>query len=310
MNHSMSRGRVRRLAAAIVLLLLLPALACASARGTVKVNSLNLRRSASKKATVLMTLKKGSTVTILSKSGDWYKVTYGKTTGYVMKEYISASGTTTDRTTTTGAAGSSTGTVCASSLNMRDRPSTNGKILKRLGNGNKVTILGTSGSWYKVKSGGTTGYVSKAYISRNGKTADGKTTYSTERLNWFNGGSKKIPKGATFQVKDCKTGRIFTCRRWSGASHLDAEPLTASDTKILKKIFGGWSWRRRPVLVKYNGHVYAGSMNGMPHGTQTIKGNNFNGHFCIHFYGSKTHGSKRVDKTHQDCVAAAMKYTW
>ena len=78
----------------------------------------------------------------------------------------------------------------------------------------------------------------------------------------------------------------------------------------MKKIYGHWSWKRRAVLVKYNGHVYAGSMNGMPHGTQTIKGNNFDGHFCIHFYGSKTHGSKKVDDMHQKMVAEAMKHSW
>ena len=133
---------------------------------------------------------------------------------------------------------------------------------------------------------------------------------STERLNWFNGGSKKIPKGATFKVKDIKTGKVFTVKRWSGANHIDAEPASASDTKILKSIYGHWSWKRRPVLVKYNGHVYAGSMNGMPHGTQTISGNNFDGHFCIHFYGSKTHGSKKVDSMHQSCVEEAMKHSW
>ena len=105
--------------------------------------------------------------------------------------------------------------------------------------------------------------------------------------------------------------RIFTVKRWAGANHIDAEPKTASDTAIMKEVYGGsWSWARRPVLVKYNGHVYAGSMNGMPHGTSTISGNNFNGHFCIHFYKSKTHGTKRVDPDHQNAEARAMKSTW
>ena len=133
---------------------------------------------------------------------------------------------------------------------------------------------------------------------------------STERLNWFKGGSNTIPKGATFKVKDVKTGKIFTCKRWSGYNHLDAEPLTRSDTNTMLNIFGHWSWKRRAILVKYNGHVYAASMNGMPHGTSTIGNNGFDGHFCIHFYGSKTHGSGKVDQEHQNCVATAMNYSW
>ena len=87
--------------------------------------------------------------------------------------------------------------------------------------------------------------------------------------------------------------------------------LTAEDTAILKKINGGtFSWRRRAVLVKYNGHVYAASIYSEPHGTNTILDNNFDGQFCLHFYGSKTHGTDRVDADHQRCVEQAMKATW
>lgn len=135
-------------------------------------------------------------------------------------------------------------------------------------------------------------------------------TYKTERLNWFNGNVDTIPRGATFTVKDVSTGKTFTCRRWAGSNHLDAEPYSSSDTATMKAIFGGsWSWARRAVLVKYNGHVYAASMNGMPHGTSTIN-NGFDGHFCIHFYNSRTHETNRVDEDHQNAVARAMNATW
>ena len=91
---------------------------------------------------------------------------------------------------------------------------------------------------------------------------------------------------------------------------MDTEPLTAEDTAIMKEIYGGaWSWDRRAILVKYDGHVYAASMNGMPHGTSTID-NGFDGHFCVHFTGSKTHGTDRVDEDHQAAVAQATQYSW
>ncbi len=136
-------------------------------------------------------------------------------------------------------------------------------------------------------------------------------TYETERLDWFNGGSSVIPKGAVITVKDVQTGKTFRVRRWSGANHLDGEPLTAADTAAMKAIYGGsWSWARRAILVMYNGHVYAASMNGMPHGTSTISGNNFSGHFCIHFYKSRTHETNRVDEAHQNAVSRAMNATW
>jgi hypothetical protein len=46
-------------------------------------------------------------------------------------------------------------------------------------------------------------------------------------------------------------------------------------------------------------------MNGMPHGGQSIKTNNFKGHFCIHFKNSRTHAGNRLDKSHQAAVKKA-----
>lgn len=136
-------------------------------------------------------------------------------------------------------------------------------------------------------------------------------SYVTERLDWFNGGSNVFNGSCVYTVKDIYTGKTFRCQRRFGSNHLDTEPLTASDTATLKSIYGGeWSWNRRPILVLYSGHVYAASMNGMPHGTCTITNNNFDGHFCIHFYNSRTHGTNRVDEAHQHCVSVAMNKTW
>lgn len=128
-----------------------------------------------------------------------------------------------------------------------------------------------------------------------------------ESIDWFKGGSTLIPKGAIFKVKDIASGKSFTAKRWSGYNHIDAEPLTAADTATLSSIYsGGWSWARRSVIVSYNGHDYAASINGMPHGEQTIKSNKFDGHFCMHLLNSKTHGTKRVDPEHQRRVNQAI----
>ena len=135
-------------------------------------------------------------------------------------------------------------------------------------------------------------------------------TYPTEQMLWF-GNENTIPKGAIFTVKDVMTGITITMKRWSGYNHLDAEPINADNTAKLKEASGGsFSWARRPILVKYNGHVYAASMNTMPHGDDTILGNNFEGHICIHFLNSKTHETNRVDAAHQNCVARAARTSW
>ena len=58
-----------------------------------------------------------------------------------------------------------------------------------------------------------------------------------------------------------------------------------------------------------NGVTLAASINGMPHGGGSIADNNFEGHICIHFLNSRTHGTDNVDPDHQNAVGeAAGKY--
>ena len=149
-------------------------------------------------------------------------------------------------------------------------------------------------------------------VGESGSSSGSSKTYETEVLDWFEDEvTKVIPKNARFTIKDVKTGKTFEVVRWSGYNHIDAEPRTAEDTATMKSIYGGeWSWNRRAILILYNGHVYAASMNGMPHGTTTISSNDFDGHFCIHFKNSKTHESDKVDPDHQAAVTTASKATW
>lgn len=113
--------------------------------------------------------------------------------------------------------------------------------------------------------------------------------------------NEHVPRNAVLTVTDLETGLQFCVQRRAGYYHADVQPLTARDTAVMKKIYAGsWSWKRRAVVVQTDDGVrIAASMNGMPHGQGAIEGNNFDGHFCIHFANSKTHGSRKVDLAHQ-----------
>lgn len=112
--------------------------------------------------------------------------------------------------------------------------------------------------------------------------------------------------GSVVRIVDVETGRSFYAKRRGGQQHADCEPLTASDTSVLRSLYGGrWSWNRRAVLVELDGQYVAGSINGMPHGQSSIPDNGFPGHFCLHFYGSKTHGTGSTCPDHQKMVLYA-----
>lgn len=325
----------RACALCVTLMTLMTSVSALAVDGEVNASSLILRKSASKSSRALQTLQRGDDLDIQYEKGDWYKVVYGKYSGFVMKKYVKAKGTvpvkggssstsantSTNTSANTGAAVPSTATL---------RKGSTGSAVKALQT--KLKELGFyTGSIDGVYGNGTRNAV-KNFQRKKGLSADGvagaktlaalnnakaeqpaqkvEKTYKTETLTWF-GNQNRIPKGAVITVKDCYTGKTFKVKRWAGSNHLDGEPLTAADTATMKSVYGGsWSWKRRPILVMYNDHVYAASMNGMPHGTSTISTNNFAGHFCIHFTGSKTHESNKVDGDHQNAIKTALRYTW
>jgi len=108
-----------------------------------------------------------------------------------------------------------------------------------------------------------------------------------------------------YTIIDVATGLSFKVIHRYGSLHSDVEPATASDTKILKKIYGKWSWERRAVVAVIDGKAIAASMNGMPHGSQTIKNNNFSGMICIHFWGSAIHKTGKKDPQHHKMIKKA-----
>lgn len=151
-------------------------------------------------------------------------------------------------------------------------------------------------------------------------------------MPWFDGVNNIFKRGSTAAVYDIETGISFQVKRTYGTNHADCEPLTAADAAAMKKAYGGsWSWTRRAIVVKVDGYEFAASMNGMPHAGldskpegakvsgraggygygynyDKIKGNGFDGHFCIHFYNSRTHGSNRVDPQHSKMVQKAARW--
>jgi LysM repeat protein len=126
-----------------------------------------------------------------------------------------------------------------------------------------------------------------------------------EYISWFDKVQYVFEKNDVAVVTDIKTGLSFKVKRLYGRNHADVEPLTKEDSAVMKSIYGSWSWDRRSVVVTIDGQNIAGSMNGMPHGGQQLSDNDFQGHFCIHFKGSKTHSGNRVDATHQAAVKLA-----
>lgn len=128
-----------------------------------------------------------------------------------------------------------------------------------------------------------------------------------QEMDWWTSDIQKIfAKGVTARITDVETRLSWNEQRRGGTNHADVQPLTKEDTAKLKKAYGGkWAWTRRAIWVTIDGHTYAASMNGMPHGGSSISGNGFDGHHCIHFTNSRTHGSNKICPNHQKAIKKA-----
>ena len=130
-----------------------------------KVN-LNLRSSKSTKTTVLMTIPKGKTVTVLTVEGSWSKVKYGSKTGYVANTYLTTSGTATPSTEQS----INQQFVTTADLNVRQGAGIGYALVTTIPNGTVVKATKQSGSWYYVTYNGKSGYVSAGYLKQTSTT--------------------------------------------------------------------------------------------------------------------------------------------
>ncbi|WP_338913152.1 SH3 domain-containing protein [Clostridium perfringens] len=142
--------------------------------GVVNVSSsLNVREGAGTSSKVIGSLSGNTKVTIVGEEGEFYKIEYKGSHGYVAKEYIkdvtesnnSNQGTQTPEKPSTPENTERTGVVnVSSSLNVREGASTSSKVIGSLSGNTKVTIVGEEGAFYKIEYKGSHGYVAKEYI--------------------------------------------------------------------------------------------------------------------------------------------------
>ncbi|MBE7091979.1 MAG: hypothetical protein E7365_02230 [Clostridiales bacterium] len=128
-------------------------------KASIKSSSLKVRSGPSTGYDTVSTINKGTTFTVLGKSGNWYYIELSNgTKGYASADYIQKG------------SGYSTCTVNASgSVNVRKGPGTTYDIVATAKKGEVVTLLDDSSSWYKIKTAsGKEGYISGEYVKLGG----------------------------------------------------------------------------------------------------------------------------------------------
>ncbi len=160
----------------------------------VSVDDVNVRLSPGTDAGILTMTSKNDTVTVTGETANWFQVNIGGNTGYIRKDFLvygnaqqtekqtektSESNASTDPYTSTSDAemgnainyGTTSTLYATSDVNVRSKPGTDSDVTGSLGTGSSVTVVGETDNWFIVSVNGTTGYVSKAYLSADSSAA-------------------------------------------------------------------------------------------------------------------------------------------
>ena len=172
--------------AVLILSCLLPILNACAWTGTVTASSLNVRKSNSTDSKVVATLKKGTSVEVISTKGSWYKIKAGGKTGYAAKKYIAKGSSGTSSSSSKSSSSSSSGSGTCSVGDQGDAVKAVQKKLKNLGyysgsidgdygNGTKKAVL----AFQKANGLKQTGNVNSATLKKlngNGKSSSSSSS--------------------------------------------------------------------------------------------------------------------------------------
>lgn len=138
--------------------------------GTVTASSLNVRKGPGANYDRIGGLTKGKTIQVYADEGDWIKIAYGSSYGYVAQKYTTYKDAQTQPPVTQPETPSQkTGTVTTSSgsLNIRAGASKDYDKVGSAPKGATVNILGQSNGWYQIEYNGVTGWVDGSFITVN-----------------------------------------------------------------------------------------------------------------------------------------------
>ncbi len=138
-----------------------------------------------------------------------------------------------------------------------------------------------------------------------GKQLSGQASLTGELMEWSTV-REMLNVGSSYTVTDYNTGVAFTVVYTGGEGHAEVECKTAADTEIYREAFGGeYNYSKRPVIVTIGSSNVAASLQGQPHGEDTIGSNNMDGHACLYFSSSYSHVASLPDVEHQSQVYKA-----
>lgn len=185
--------------------------------GFVNTEGLRLRKEAGLNSGVLGSANKNDCVVVVSQEGDWCKVIYNLTEGYMHKSYL------TVRTAENAELGY--GKVTGTTVNLRSGPGVTYSKVAQAAKGEKCYILGINQGWYKVIYGSKICYIRSDYLELTEIPYENKASANTPKF--FRGGvslgiapSAQALNGTAPQVNVTGSQVLSTAQKYLGTRYV------------------------------------------------------------------------------------------
>ena len=237
--------------------------------GIVTATALNVRSGPATTYSVIGQVLQGNDIKIVDKTGNWLKVNYKNTTGYVSGAYVSS---IYNEAKTEGYV------IGCNTLNVRSGPGTEYARKGSLVNGTKVHIISTSLGWSKIIYNGNYAYVSASYLSNSPSENQGNTgsNNSSNGNNLSNGSTENNNTQVTVKNTGTVTADRLNVRQQPSTSSTILGVLEKNTTVKIVDETESWykiMYKNDYAFVSKNYIILGGTQTG---GTQTVTNlNNF-----------------------------------
>ena len=237
--------------------------------GIVTATALNVRSGPATTYSVIGQVLQGNDIKIVDKTGNWLKVNYKNTTGYVSGAYVSS---IYNEAKTEGYV------IGCNTLNVRSGPGTEYARKGSLVNGTKVHIISTSLGWSKIIYNGNYAYVSASYLSNSPSENQGNTgsNNSSNGNNLSNGSTENNNTQVTIKNTGTVTADRLNVRQQPSTSSTILGVLEKNTTVKIVDETESWykiMYKNDYAFVSKNYIILGGTQTG---GTQTVTNlNNF-----------------------------------
>lgn len=109
----------------------------------------------------------------------------------------------------------------------------------------------------------------------------------------------QLVENKQYSFTDFNTGSVFSMTLINAGNHAEMECSTTADTATFLTCFGGaFNYSKRPMVMQLEGKMISASMQGEPHGEDSVPGNDMDGHVCVYFTGCTSEVGSLPDVEH------------